>query len=483
MRYKREFFISFVLFVIGTIIFGMIIYADYKNKKDIYLQTILHDQEKFYLISKENLHALADLIFKELIDDKDVKRAFATRDRKQLYTLLNDDYIYLKKLGLRQLHFHLPDLTSFLRFHRPNIYGDSLAGVRYSIEEVKKRKQELHCFEEGRIFSGFRNVYPVFYHSRYIGSVEISFSPYAVAKILKKYFPKTIFALILKKEIVDKKVFTHEKRNYIAIPHTGYYWDKNFLNKIKIAPKDRKILERELAKIDLTKEQIVDVDHYHALLTLPIRNCQGEYVGDFIILQHNRFLTRLYYLFIKYYLLGFVLLIALFFVFFLYLKQSHIYIDTLKDAALKDSLTHLFNRRALKSFLKTLKPNSRFGIIFCDIDHFKNFNDRYGHDKGDEVLQEVAKTLSKFVRKDDFLARWGGEEFLIVLPNISLEDLKNRAEKMRQAIENISKDIPVTCSFGVTVCEDASHIDECIKRADEALYRAKEKGRNRVEVI
>ena len=116
-----------------------------------------------------------------------------------------------------------------------------------------------------------------------------------------------------------------------------------------------------------------------------------------------------------------------------------------------------------------------------DIDLFKQINDRFGHKLGDDVLVEVCSLVKSQIRSSDFLARWGGEEFLIILPGQSLESAKNTAEKLRQMIENYNfpKTIKLTVSFGVTEFLEGDTLQEIFARSDHNLYQAKSLGRNR----
>jgi diguanylate cyclase (GGDEF)-like protein len=167
-------------------------------------------------------------------------------------------------------------------------------------------------------------------------------------------------------------------------------------------------------------------------------------------------------------------------------SQKHYYHAT------HDPLTSLYNRgyyldKLLNSMDDAKKYNKPFCIVMLDIDHFKNFNDTYGHLKGDEVLVSVASTLSRNVRKDDTVARWGGEEFMVLLPNTKIASAELIAENLRKMVEKIvllGIDSNITSSFGVS--EFIMGIDDdttLTKRVDDALYNAKENGRNRVEVL
>lgn len=123
-------------------------------------------------------------------------------------------------------------------------------------------------------------------------------------------------------------------------------------------------------------------------------------------------------------------------------------------------------------------------FIFFDIDHFKNVNDTYGHDAGDEVLKAVAETIKISVREGDTAARWGGEEIAVTLVGATERDAVNKAEDIRQQIENITfgkyPELKLTISAGVASAVQGSSFEEVLKRADQALYQAKETGRNKV---
>ena len=126
-------------------------------------------------------------------------------------------------------------------------------------------------------------------------------------------------------------------------------------------------------------------------------------------------------------------------------------------------------------------------MIIFDLDHFKQINDTFGHNVGDKVLKEVARIVRKNLRNTDIFARWGGEEFIILLPNTDLKGAKSVAEKLRRAIERLYipelKGRKITASFGVTQVYNDELLAEAIHRADTALYKAKNEGRNQVKVF
>jgi diguanylate cyclase (GGDEF)-like protein len=168
--------------------------------------------------------------------------------------------------------------------------------------------------------------------------------------------------------------------------------------------------------------------------------------------------------------------------------------EKLRQEAIHDSLTSLFNRRFLDETLpielaRAKRANSPLTILMLDIDYFKKINDTYGHQVGDVVLQSVGHDLKTNVRAGDIVCRYGGEEFILVFPGMQAEDGRARAEKLRmmiasQTINAKNQLIAVTISIGGSVYpQDGTSNDELISLADLALYRAKQNGRNRVEFV
>ncbi len=165
-------------------------------------------------------------------------------------------------------------------------------------------------------------------------------------------------------------------------------------------------------------------------------------------------------------------------------------IKELEKLALLDNLTQLANRNYLEKeiynrFEEKRRFNIPFGILFMDIDYFKNFNDAYGHDSGDQVLKYVANNLKSDTRPFDLYGRWGGEEFIGIIRNITSEELEILGNRLRVLIENSyliheNKRLYVTVSMGATTASDKDTIYTLIKRADSLMYKSKNAGRNRL---
>jgi diguanylate cyclase (GGDEF)-like protein len=155
-----------------------------------------------------------------------------------------------------------------------------------------------------------------------------------------------------------------------------------------------------------------------------------------------------------------------------------------------DRLTQIYNRTKFDEELKKQiawagLTSQKFGLIMLDLDHFKEVNDNHGHDIGDMVLKNTVELLHNRIRKSDILARWGGEEFMVIAPQVETDDLLTMVESLRKAIEEIehSQVGRVTASFGATLLTPTDNIQSLLKRVDMALYRSKNSGRNRCTIL
>lgn len=168
-----------------------------------------------------------------------------------------------------------------------------------------------------------------------------------------------------------------------------------------------------------------------------------------------------------------------------YMRLDYVNKQYFKELSTKDSLTNTFNRLKFNQSLRNEVQVARrygntFSLIMFDIDHFKQFNDENGHIFGDMVLVEIANLVNESVREVDVFARWGGEEFVILLPQTNCQEASALAERLRKTIckESMMKGFALTCSFGVSSFCNQDNEELIMERVDRALYKAKEKGRN-----
>ncbi|WP_013322575.1 sensor domain-containing diguanylate cyclase [Gloeothece verrucosa] len=167
-------------------------------------------------------------------------------------------------------------------------------------------------------------------------------------------------------------------------------------------------------------------------------------------------------------------------------------LESIKGELFFDPLTHLGNRKLIRielehKFEHLYSYSIPFGILFIDLDDFKQINDNYGHNIGDKILIMAAKTLSNILRNMDIVARWGGDEFLVIIPNIDSKHLKIIANRISSFIKESwliinDKKVGITASIGGTMAKKEDTIESLIERADREMYKSKMLGRNRVSL-
>ncbi|WP_164971015.1 ATP-binding protein [Halarcobacter mediterraneus] len=239
---KKIIFKFAMIYSLLSFLLLFLFYSNYKKTTEEYLQKKTTKHYLNYKSIYNRYKQIANIVFETEINTNEIlslyKNAYTSNKtqkmliRGKLYNLLKDKYKQLKVYNLKQLHFHLPNNESFLRMHRPNIFGDNLSNIRLTVSIANKTKKYTHGFEEGRIFNGFRFVYPLNYNNIHIGSVEISFSVLALIDSIKENYD-TNSNFLIRKDIVDKKVFKEEKSNYLQSPNKDFYFEKSVYNKYK----------------------------------------------------------------------------------------------------------------------------------------------------------------------------------------------------------------------------------------------------------
>lgn len=445
----------------------------------------------------------SNFIYQQIINNDEVMKLFqqaansdgAIREenRQKVLDILNPTYRLLVKQNFRQLHFHFANGDTFLRVHKPAVYGDNLFSVRESVRLANLEQRIIKGFEEGRTFNGYRFVYPVIYGGEHLGSVEVSLSMGSILDVLYELYLDKDFYFIIKKSAVEKKVFNDAKTNYISSSLSeDYYYDKGVFEQNVIRVKDRTLVKnvallRKKLKgsidrmVSFTKVVSIDGVDY-ALRFYSIKNFKNEHVAYLIVTSKDASFNQLFNKFLIY---GILLLLVV--ITYLWSVYSDFFHKTqLLSLSNTDFLTKLYNRKKFTEMLhlEILKYNpeqSVFSVIIFDIDHFKCINDELGHNVGDEYLKELSKLVSANVRDTDIFARWGGEEFVLLLPNTQEGDALTIAEKLRKKVEahQFSSSKHVTISLGVAACiAQEQKTDDIIARADKALYAAKSDGRN-----
>lgn len=473
---------------------------------DLYLQQKVHNLNTEYLVALNGYQMLADFIFDESIKTPEVLQLMAEANRvpaqndqtrARLLQHLTPLYQHITALNFRQLHFHLPDSRSFLRFHRPEKYGDSLVGIRDTVVEANTTRRKITAFEEGRILNGFRFVYPLLRGDEHLGSVEISISFSALERSLNHLFAKN-YLLLINRRIVEEKVFRDERTNYEFGPMADrYMYDREVLQKLKAADSGFDMTAAGNLFASVGKTYGEELDHWrpfaypasyagklYTVAFLPIKNNKQINIAYLVSFEEDGFPAqhKRHYIFTLV-LLSLILAGGLSFTIYLFLTRQR-----LEKLSATDFLTGTWNRSKGSSIARleherSIRYATPYSVVMLDIDHFKKINDTHGHEAGDMVLKKLADLIGRNIREVDFFCRWGGEEFVLILPETPLPLSLLFAEKIRILVEQTS--FPhidrVTISLGVSQFTAAdSQFDSVIKRADLALYEAKNNGRNQV---
>ena len=498
----------FVYFSIITLLYVFILaifISNYYQQKDEYYSNRI-DELNYEMDSTLYSYGLfSNYIYENYIEidyvldivDTAYEADEATQDtlRTELYNFLINEYSHVVEYDFRQVHFHFPDSTSFLRMHSPSTYGDSLYDARYSVNLVNAEHIKVAGFEEGRVFNGYRFVYPLSRNGEHIGSVEVSVALTSVINALTKLTDNDYY-FVISKDVVFEKVYDEYLDNYEeSIFSEDFFVDLGTV----INCEERNLIEecdfddllatftagdvepmRDFDKFGFSTEY--EGEKYEVIFT-PITNIEGESVAYFISITKDNGAFLLYQESVLIGILITAIYIGGLIITWVLIRNRNL----LKLISYSDGLTNIYNRRKFEIDLNyEISRNKRYpfnlGFIMFDIDHFKKVNDTFGHAAGDYVLETLAKIVKNNIREDDCFARYGGEEFVIMLLNSNKEATIRKAEEIRVLVENYEFiDIgQVTISLGVYEFKEADTYEDITEKVDNAMYESKETGRNKV---
>ncbi|MDC7232882.1 MAG: diguanylate cyclase [Spirochaetales bacterium] len=502
IRYHFIIMLLFFLSMIFLVTYAFLFKYFKETEHQIYDSHIEKLQDD-YLIMTGGYTSIANLIFRSSIQTDDVLNILDKLDRateesvkdayrQELNAELDDVYAVMKSYGFRQLHFHDSRNISIYRFHKPEKYGDDLTGIRYSVEYVNTNREMISGFEEGRIFNGYRNVYPLERNRRHIGSVELSISMAAITQQIESKF-KQESQFILLKSVVDKKVFDSEQANYTAWSvDDSYVLDVNisptcFLENT-ITPGESGQIRTALAAARADEEpfslRIRNKMRSNVLTFLPVYNFEKEVVGFLFTAADDKSIRSQTQSFMAV-TTAFAILMLLSLIFMYYFSITN---RKIQNMIQYDLLTKAYTRRLIFQKLEEehqrfLRYGNTYSACMIDIDHFKKINDQYGHQTGDSVLAELSRIIMSRIRQSDEFGRYGGEEFLLLMPETELETAARVMENIRVIIEKHSFSLVGHITVSAGLAEADSNLEktaDLVEQADSNLYTAKKKGRNRV---
>ncbi|NPA87696.1 MAG: diguanylate cyclase [Epsilonproteobacteria bacterium] len=450
--------------LIVSLTFGFIIFIYFvEQKKSEKINSIINnlyvEKKDLFLSEKQMIFSEAELI-KDLIFDKKIISMIedyiqnpGEKTRDDLIVELFPKYLVLKKYKVSQFHLMLPNGASLIRFNDVNKFGDIVNEMAKAANYIKFKKEPFSGFILTKEGLKFVNIFPLYKEGIHLANIEIAFN---YRDFLMHVFNRHYIAFL-----IDKKLLPNSKMPLCKL-NPNYVIDGDvckYFNKVHV-------------KVDFNKH--INILGNYIVFSYPIYSFNKK-IGYFIKIIPISSIKEIKDISLSY--TNSVILIAVIYFIILFFLILYYRFVVVKRVADLDKLTQIYNRRGCEKFLKSYKD---YSIILIDIDHFKQINDTYGHDIGDKILQEFGKLLKSSVRANDIVCRWGGEEFLIILPHTSYENATEVAEKIRKKVEEtkIFGNIQITISLGVS--QFNGNFEKTFKEADEKLYIAKKTGRNKV---
>ena len=339
---RRLLTIQLLVFFISTALLYLALASQHQHDKEQHLQLVSDRYQRAYSTIYSQLHQFAESVYLGIVTRYSVPELYTqlpTADEEQKNTLraellskVEPRYKELKKAGsIRQLHFHLADNESFLRLHRPEKFGDNLTGIRETVNYVNTHHKPIDGFEEGKIFCGYRFVFPITSKDNiHLGSMEISFGPSVITgATMKQYFVLSNF--FIKKEIAEQKVFQDAlKEHYLESPNPDYLFEKSVLAVLKKeAQQELKVLQPNQDTVNTIftnaeKETILsfyDAGMDVVITTIPVFNpITNEMIAFLTVRSKSNYFSTIKQQFYVYFILGVSLLVMILSSF--YLLQS-----------------------------------------------------------------------------------------------------------------------------------------------------------------
>jgi diguanylate cyclase (GGDEF)-like protein len=489
-KIKWKYLLYILVFVL--LLIGIRFYLDTTHHKQMLHDKIAEFRKDLFMVfenSKMTLDTKYMMLNEHLLHDDQIANYYRRGDRIGLYQYLKNDFESMKRIDpyLFVMHFLDTKNITFMRMHKPQMHSDDLTKLRPIVRYVNDSQTQSFGFEVGKNGIVYRITSPYIYKQNHLGALEFGVRLNYFTDILNKHFD-TFSEILIKKELL--KPLTKHK-NFTNLEGYSIIKEDPLLN--LILPQINLNENMQIIKI-ASKSYMVSNDIF-------LKDYMGESVARFIIAKDittsiNEYEKQLLYInamTIAILLIGMTVLYVIFTkysneitnqketIFYLHQKSEDLY-----NKANVDTLTSCYNKRYFNNYLSEYlksKENPQAILIFLDIDHFKQINDTYGHLRGDEVLIWLCDNVKTFLRSDDILARWGGEEFVVLIEGMILPTALSKAEKIRAYIEsNIFMDgLKLTISMGVTQISKSDSLESLVQRADATLYKAKQNGRNRVE--
>ena len=496
---KRSIKNQTMVLIMGLIVLisTLFLVVQYTFQQKVIANLINEERSKltqFYNLSLKNLYDKYLLIGNNLLTNEMICDAIISQDREQLYKLTEPIFKQLRNDNpyLNIMHFHTGKTASLLRLHRPETYGDDLSGIRHLINAVNVDHTPLFALEVGKYAISHRIALPLILEGKDYGVLEFGIDiKYFNELFQHNLHTRTFYAL--QKSAIGPYLKHQHPLEETALQ--GLF----LMGSDELSWVDHSVLE------NVEDEGYANISGTHTYLYKGNKqfDFQGNSLGSLYIVLDIDYFTK-HAKGYRYFIAGMTLFLLLFSYIVLHYAFSYYHRELasrqqmlieknaqLEEMATIDPLTKIYNRRKTsmileREFERHLRYGGELSIIMFDIDNFKKINDTYGHNIGDDVLQQVANLVLLSIRKTDYFGRWGGEEFLIVSIENNLQQATELAEKLRKVIDDYAFDFnhigKITCSFGVEQLTEGQSVKELIHEADSAMYIAKHSGKNCVKI-
>jgi len=475
------------VFLVAILIHGNLDLKTWAKNEVIDTQAIL---QQLIFMETKTLESTID----SMAINPDLINPFLASDREQLLKNSHSLYLTLKqKYNLSHFYFHELNQNNFLRVHHPPRYGDKID--RYTMKTAALSKQVSTGLELGVLGTyTLRVVKPWVHNNNIIGYLELGLEIDHLFEELYK-LTETDMAIMLSKNHLDRKLWIHSNE----FLDNQRAWEK-FPDYV-LASRYGEIADRWLQKAEVFHSaSLFSVRDNYLIKSFPLVDAYQQNIGKMILKVDVKDIQKET---ITITLMGvFIISSGMLVVLFIMMRFTKKVEDQLNDEVIakefyikrskRDGLTKLFNQKEFYSILdielsRAIENEAQLSLIMMDIDHFKLINDKHGHRVGDCVLKSLANLTSGLIRDSDYLSRYGGEEFTIILTETSKDKAYEIAERFRRIISEHSikcnsEPLRITTSLGIACFpEDAKTRDSLVEASDVAMYQAKGKGRNRVE--
>lgn len=408
--------------------------------------------------------------------------------RIDLYKYSINDYRHLRQTQphLFVMHYFDTKNVTILRMHKPQSFGDDLTKIRPIVAHVNRTQIQASGFEPGKNGITYRITTPVFdSDNNHVGALEFGITLDYFVKQFANWFDLESQVLVKTETLKNLSYNTAFKQqgNFSII-----YEDEVFKDNQIQADNENSIIHIGNKTYLLINNIMLDTFDNQPIVRFNLLSDITPFYE-----RHNKQIQ--FEIFFNLIVL-LLFLISLYWILNNYKKQVIHTIEKLKisefkqqyfkESSEKDDLTGALNRRSwnlqLARFLRDKEPTEKTNsaLLFFDIDHFKSVNDNYGHLLGDQVLQQLSAIVQHEFRANDHFYRWGGEEFCLLLEDVSLSQAEDKAEHLRETVirSDWPEKIEITISLGVTQIKEYDNLKSLEERMDELMYQAKSAGRN-----